>query len=491
MADYCRIKIVGNDLQELGLIQYQALLTETNSFILDLTNQINNQKSAHITEYPTFPDGRKRIAQVVPEPESLTIDGALSKYGTVRERQVVDVALFRQFLETLVENAVLLDVETETKSYYNYVIQSLNVGQEGIGTVKVNLTLREIWLISAAEELKVVTNPITENGELNDVIKEQSLKTSMSIIHDNLLRAASKNPYKEFGISNSKVVHDFFADFAEQVMTLGKESGESIFQEFKKIKVDAYKEYDGIYLKNKTHMVDNFMDPGIVERVSNGFDEFWNRLIFNKYPSLKESFQSIDYSNESIKGLKVNLNINTRKLYTGDDAEFINQFTYHKHNAASIPNNYARDHCKLQNFKLNYTYAGPSNTVFSGTSLSDLTWNKWQYLTASKNRANSPFRIIENLNKSSQCAVTINTKMGTTNLMAGLMYLSYFYEVEPGFTDLTKDSSGNNYIIIRYNYFSARLLKLMAQVIIEAAQTHGTVYPLSQNLRQFAEKDSD
>lgn len=491
MADYCRIKIVGDDLKKLGLTQYQGLLTETNSFILDLTNQINNQKAASITEYPTFPDGRKRVAQVIPEPETLTIDGALSKYGTVKERQVVDVTLFRQFLSTLVENAVLLDVETETKFYYNYVIQSLNVGQEGIGTVKVNLTLREVWLIGTAEELIVTPDPISENGELNDLIKEQSLKRSIQIIHDNLLKA-SKNPYKEFGIKNLKTVHDFFAEFADQVMTLGKENGESTFQEFKKIKVDAYKEYDGFYVgKEKSNLLDNYLHPGVVERLSNTNDEWWNRLIFNKYPTIRENVEKIDYEDTSIKGLTTSLYIPSRPLYVNADAAFINQFTYHKHNIAAMPNIFTQDYCKLQKCKITYTYTGPGDAVFSAISNLYFRWDKWQFLSASKNRANSPFEIIKNSTDNSKCAVNINMKMGIADLTVGLVYVSYFYEVVPGFTDLVKDADGFNYIIIRYNYFSARLLKLMSQVIVEAAANNGGIYPLYQNLKEFAEKDSE
>ena len=125
--DYCRIKIVGSNLDSLGLT-FSGLLNSTNSFILDVTKAINSSKSAIVSEYPTYPDGRKRIGQVVVENETLTVDGKLSKYNTITERPITDIRLFRKFLETLVENAVLLDIETESKSHYNYILLPAPLG---------------------------------------------------------------------------------------------------------------------------------------------------------------------------------------------------------------------------------------------------------------------------------------------------------------------------------------------------------------------------
>ena len=319
MANLCRVKIVGDDLNKLGMEPYKGILTSTNSFILDLTKQVNSQKSVGITEHPTFVSGWKRVEQVVPEPETLTIEGAISNYRTNSGRGNDDIVMFREMLEYINDNAILLDIETESKSHYNYIIQSINVGQSGMGTVTVSLTLREVWLFSGTEEIKAGIGTVTPGGELNDQVKEQSIKASLTSLLRDIHRSASNRDFTRI-----------LSAFIEGALKIGDTANEAKTIDLHRIKVGPLVEVDKFVstINIKNYYVDTFMKSGIVQRKSNDFEEFFHNIKYIQYPDILENVEAVEETLD-VNGYKATISMPSRILYKGEDASIYNQFAFY------------------------------------------------------------------------------------------------------------------------------------------------------------------
>lgn len=168
------------------LFKYRNLLTETGSFILDLTKNIGVQKNVQVTEYPTYLQGKKKIKQVVKEPVTISVSGKLSYFTSVVRRST-DLALFQEMLETIIDNALILDVETETKSYYNFIITQMSISHDSVGTFSIDLSLREVWLVSAPR-VSSLTNYTPEKAlQDSNVLKSDSFKEELKRITNRIV----------------------------------------------------------------------------------------------------------------------------------------------------------------------------------------------------------------------------------------------------------------------------------------------------------------
>lgn len=178
-----RFKIVSTkELLPNGLLfKYSNLLTETGSFILDLTKNIGIQKNVQVTEYPTYLEGKKKIKQVVKEPITISVSGKLSYYTSVI-RKTINLSLFQEMLETIIDNALILDVETETRSYYNFIITQMSISHDSIGSISIDLSLREVWLVSSPK-VTSLTNYTKEQSLIeNKLLKMDSFKEELKRI---------------------------------------------------------------------------------------------------------------------------------------------------------------------------------------------------------------------------------------------------------------------------------------------------------------------
>ena len=137
-----RIKDTEFDFTPYGL--------EDRYFRIDVTDNINASKSVKFTEYPLI-DGTTRIDTVSRAPGTLSFQGKIGdvfsspdythtiKSSGGKTRMQLSIEL----LETLRDNAVVLDVLTQSKTFENYLIESVSFTNERFGVNTVNFTLRE------------------------------------------------------------------------------------------------------------------------------------------------------------------------------------------------------------------------------------------------------------------------------------------------------------------------------------------------------------
>ena len=119
-------------------------------FRIDVTDNINASKSIKFTEYPLI-DGTTRIDTVSRAPGTLNFLGKIGdvfsspdythtiKSSGGKTRMQLSIEL----LETLRDNAIVLDVLTQSKTFENYLIETVNFTTEEFGVNTVNFSLRE------------------------------------------------------------------------------------------------------------------------------------------------------------------------------------------------------------------------------------------------------------------------------------------------------------------------------------------------------------
>ena len=119
-------------------------------FRIDVTDNINASKSVKFTEYPLI-DGTTRIDTVSRAPGTLSFQGKIGdvfsspdythtiKSSGGKTRMQLSIEL----LENLRDDAVVLDVLTQSKTFENYLIESVSFTNERFGINTVNFTLRE------------------------------------------------------------------------------------------------------------------------------------------------------------------------------------------------------------------------------------------------------------------------------------------------------------------------------------------------------------
>ena len=124
----------------------------SNTFTVDITQTLNSSKSVKFTEYPLL-DTTTRINSVSKSPGTLSFQGKIGEVlfntqssDTVKAGLDPDDSRMRRFvqlLEFLRDNAYVLDIDTESKKFENYVIESVSFTTSTFGIVDVNFTLKE------------------------------------------------------------------------------------------------------------------------------------------------------------------------------------------------------------------------------------------------------------------------------------------------------------------------------------------------------------
>jgi hypothetical protein len=121
-------------------------------FRMDVTKNISSSKSVKFTEYPLV-DGTTRIDTVSRAPGTLNFQGEIGElFSSPNYTHSIKtplnggksrIELSIELLETLRDEAIVLDVLTEGKTFYNYLIEGVNFTFEKFGVSTVNFTLKE------------------------------------------------------------------------------------------------------------------------------------------------------------------------------------------------------------------------------------------------------------------------------------------------------------------------------------------------------------
>jgi hypothetical protein len=129
-------------------------------FMIDITKQINHSKSVTTTQYPLL-DKTTRIDAVSIAPGTISIQGTIGELFVAQayDRSVKDTSDQNRMqrsidlLERLRDNAYIVDVITTTKTYTDFIIESLNLGIVQFGVVDVQMSLKEF--IAFGDEIKI------------------------------------------------------------------------------------------------------------------------------------------------------------------------------------------------------------------------------------------------------------------------------------------------------------------------------------------------
>lgn len=152
-------------------------------FRIDVTDNINASKSVKFTEYPLI-DGTTRIDTVSRAPGTLNFQGKIGdvfsspdythtiKSSGGKTRMQLSIEL----LETLRDNAVVLDVLTQSKTFENYLIESVSFTNERFGINTVNFTLREF--LAFGDDLSDIVESTEENPTVVAEFQVRSLSTN-------------------------------------------------------------------------------------------------------------------------------------------------------------------------------------------------------------------------------------------------------------------------------------------------------------------------
>lgn len=140
-------------------------------FRIDVTDNINASKSVKFTEYPLI-DGTTRIDTVSRAPGTLNFQGKIGdvfsspdythtiKSSGGKTRMQLSIEL----LETLRDNAIVLDVLTQSKTFENYLIETVSFTNERFGVNTVNFSLREF--IAFGDDLSDIEETIEPDDTL-------------------------------------------------------------------------------------------------------------------------------------------------------------------------------------------------------------------------------------------------------------------------------------------------------------------------------------
>lgn len=158
-------------------------------FSIDITNNLNSSKAVKTTQYPLL-DGTTRVDTVSRAPGTLNFQGKIGEvYNKANDPKSVKdqgdktrLEMTIELLEDLRDQAIFLDVITHVKTYYDYRINSVNVGLAQFGVSDLNMQLSETLMFG--EEIEVIMDerenagnpdaPETslENFEINQVTTE-------------------------------------------------------------------------------------------------------------------------------------------------------------------------------------------------------------------------------------------------------------------------------------------------------------------------------
>jgi len=152
-------------------------------FRIDVTENINASKAVKFTDYPLL-DGTTRIDTVSKAPGTLSFQGKIGdlfsspdythsvKSSGSKSRMQLSIEL----LETLRDEAIVLDVLTQSKTFVNYLIESVSFTNERFGINTVNFTLREF--IAFGEDLGDITEATVSDDDTIADFQLRSLVTN-------------------------------------------------------------------------------------------------------------------------------------------------------------------------------------------------------------------------------------------------------------------------------------------------------------------------
>jgi hypothetical protein len=142
---------------------------------MDVTKNISSSKSVKFTEYPLV-DGTTRIDTVSKAPGTLNFQGEIGElFSSPNYTHSIKtslnggksrIELSIELLETLRDEAIVLDVLTEGKTFYNYLIEGVNFTFEKFGVSTVNFTLKEF--IAFEDQFEGIEEETTVDSSLTN-----------------------------------------------------------------------------------------------------------------------------------------------------------------------------------------------------------------------------------------------------------------------------------------------------------------------------------
>jgi len=185
-------------------------------FSLDVTKGVGSTAEASITDFPTY-EGITKVDQIVLRPGALTLQGLMGNVSFGGYRGRVSVERVRALLDYLLQRAYLLTIYTEDKTYNNYVLRNLSVGRPNLGTMDVNMQLREVFVFN--EVLKRI--PITNSGSVitpgSADIPAENVKLIAESLKSRIISELSKLP--DVGFENALYAMN------TQILSLGASYG--------------------------------------------------------------------------------------------------------------------------------------------------------------------------------------------------------------------------------------------------------------------------
>ena len=204
--------------------EYEEFGLEDVYFALDMSRSIQHSKSTITTDYALL-DGTTRVDTVSNAPGSITFQGKIGElvFSTnptmnVKEHQNRNRLQNQMYLlESLRDQAVLLDIITAEKVYKDYLLTTVNFGKSNLGSIDINLTFKEVIMfgdkidISNNKDSYSFDNTIIshnlENLVVNDVNSDIDLVnevyrliTESEIVNDYIIRFGSAETYPDLVI---------------------------------------------------------------------------------------------------------------------------------------------------------------------------------------------------------------------------------------------------------------------------------------------------
>jgi len=147
--------------------------------LLYISNSIQASKAVSTTQYALL-DGTTRIDTISRAPGTLNFQGNIGdlfKAGSF-ERSVKEsgtktrLELQVELLEALRDDAIVLDVITESKTHRNYIITSINSGTNKFGISDINISMKELLMFG--DEIEVAEDSrdylyTTDDGLVDDL----------------------------------------------------------------------------------------------------------------------------------------------------------------------------------------------------------------------------------------------------------------------------------------------------------------------------------
>lgn len=153
-------------------------------FRLDITKNINSSKSVKFTEYP-LANGTTVIDTVSRAPGTLNFQGEIGElFFSPNSNHSIKtspnggksrIELSIELLETLRDQAIVLDVLTEGKTFKNFLIESVNFTFEKFGVSTVNFTLKEFLAFEDQFE------GIEDQTQVDDTLTNSYLLRTLSL----------------------------------------------------------------------------------------------------------------------------------------------------------------------------------------------------------------------------------------------------------------------------------------------------------------------